>query len=356
MNGSRPRAKRDPRTAPSFVIGTLKGCQNDPGMMRLFSGTPPGCISSSGDLVPEVGFGDTPGYHLRRLGRRGVRFPLRYTPPMPDRLLAVDVGNTNVVLGLWDGDALRSAWRLTTLRDRTADEYGILARELLGRDTSGITAAVVASVVPPLNGTIAAMLHRTFGVEALFVEPGIRTGLSVRTENPLEVGADRIVNAVAAHHLFGGPTIVVDFGTATTFDLVTAAGEYLGGIIAPGFSVASEALFARAARLPRVDIKRPAQLIGANTVASIQSGIWYGYLGLVDGVLARMKDQVPDVGTIVATGTIDEAMIEESRFIERWEPDLTLQGLKLVHDRNARRSTGSAGRAPFSAPKGKKGR
>ncbi|HEY0788967.1 MAG TPA: type III pantothenate kinase, partial [Thermoanaerobaculia bacterium] len=180
---------------------------------------------------------------------------------MSDRLLAVDVGNTNVVLGLWEGDALRNAWRLTTLRDRTADEYGILAKDLLGNEAGGITAAVVASVVPPLNGTIAAMLQRYFAVEPLFVEAGIRTGLSVRTENPLEVGADRIVNAVAAHHLYGGPTIVVDFGTATTFDLVTAAGEYLGGIIAPGFTVASEALFARAARLPRVDFKRPAHLI-----------------------------------------------------------------------------------------------
>jgi type III pantothenate kinase len=256
---------------------------------------------------------------------------------MPSRLLAVDVGNTNVVLGLWEGDTLRSSWRLTTLRDRTADEYGILAKQALGPDATGIDAAVVASVVPPLNGAIAAMLARYFGVDALFVEAGVKTGLSVRTENPLEVGADRIVNAVAAHHLYGGPTIVVDFGTATTFDLVTERGEYLGGIIAPGFTVANEALFARAARLPRVDVRRPVQLVGANTVASIQSGIWYGYLGLIDGVLARMKDEVAGVKTVVATGTLERAMIEESRFIDRWDPDLTLQGLKLVHERNARR-------------------
>jgi type III pantothenate kinase len=247
------------------------------------------------------------------------------------------VGNTNIVLGLWEGDTLRNAWRLTTLRDRTADEYGILAKQLLGETADGVGAAVVASVVPPLNGTIAAMLRRYFAVEPLFVEPGIKTGLSVRTENPLEVGADRIVNAVAAHHLYGGPTIVVDFGTATTFDLVTAAGEYLGGIIAPGFTVASEALFARAARLPRVDFKRPSHLVGTNTVASIQSGIWYGYLGLIDGVLTRMKEEVTDVRTVVATGSLDRAMIEESRLIDRWDPDLTMQGLKLVHERNARR-------------------
>lgn len=254
-----------------------------------------------------------------------------------ERLLAVDVGNTNVVLGLWEGDELRASWRLTTLRDRTADEYGILAKELLGEHAAGVGAAVVASVVPPLNGTIASMLRRYFGVEALFVEPGVKTGLSVRTENPLEVGADRIANAVAAHDLFGGPTIVVDFGTATTFDLVSARGEYCGGIIAPGFTISSEALFSRAARLPRVDFKRPSQLIGTNTVASIQSGIYYGYLGLVDGVLTRMKQEIAGVRTVVATGTLDPSMIEESPAIDRWEPDLTLRGLKLIHERNARR-------------------
>jgi type III pantothenate kinase len=254
-----------------------------------------------------------------------------------DRLLAVDVGNTNVVLGFWEGDELRASWRLTTLRDRTADEYGILAKELLGDAAARVDAAVVASVVPPLNGTVATMLSRYFGVEPLFVEPGVKTGLSVRTENPLEVGADRIVNAVAAHHRFGGPTIVVDFGTATTFDLVTEAGEYLGGIIAPGFTISSEALFSRAARLPRVDLRRPAHLIGTNTVASIQSGIYFGYLGLIDGVLARMKEEVAGVKTVVGTGSLEESMIEESRYIDEWAPDLTLQGLKLVHDRNARR-------------------
>jgi type III pantothenate kinase len=282
-----------------------------------------------------------------RAGERGTletletlktpKTPLGYTPRMPsDRLLAVDVGNTSVVLGLWEGAELRASWRLTTLHDRTADEYGILARELLA-DAAAVDAAIVASVVPPLNGTIASMLSRYFGVDALFVEPGVKTGLSIRTENPLEVGADRIANAVAAHHRFGGPTIVVDFGTATTFDLVTEAGEYLGGIIAPGFTISSEALFARAARLPRVDFKRPAQLIGANTVASIQSGIYFGYLGLIDGVLARMKEEISGVRAVVATGSLERSMIEESRFIGEWAPDLTLQGLKLIHDRNARR-------------------
>jgi type III pantothenate kinase len=254
-----------------------------------------------------------------------------------DRLLAVDVGNTNVVLGLFEGETLLDSWRLTTVRERTADEYGILARQLLGDSGARVGAAVVASVVPPLNGTFSAMLERTFGVDALFVEPGVRTGLSIRTENPLEVGADRIVNAVAAHHLHGGPAIVVDFGTATTFDLVTERGEYLWGIIAPGFTVASEALMARAARLPRVDVRRPSKLIGANTVESIQSGVWYGYLALIEGVLARMKREIAGVKTVVATGTLDREMVEECGLIDGWDPDLTLKGLKLVHDRNARR-------------------
>jgi len=258
------------------------------------------------------------------------------------RVLVVDVGNTNIVLGVYDGEKLVDSWRLATARDRTADEYGILATQVLGPDYSKtLDDAIVASVVPPLNGTIEAMISKYFGVDALFVEPGVKTGLSIQTENPLEVGADRIVNAVAAHALFGGPAVVVDFGTATTFDVVTANGEYRGGVIAPGLTISSEALFARAARLPRVDIRRPAQLIGTNTVASMQSGIYYGYLGLVDGILARITAEIPGIKTIVATGGLADLLVEDSQYINVIDPELTLKGLKIIRDRNAdkKRST-----------------
>lgn len=248
-------------------------------------------------------------------------------------VLVVDIGNTNIVLGLWSGETLSSSWQIGALRERTADEYGILFRQLLGENVA-IDGAIAASVVPPLNGTIAATLERYFSVRPLFVEPGVRTGLSIQTENPLEVGADRIANAVAAHHEFQKTTIVVDFGTATTFDLVSAKGEYRGGIIAPGLTISAEALFSRAARLPRVDIRRPAHLIGANTVASMQSGIFYGYLGLVDGILERMKEEIPEAKSVVATGTTGRIVAEESAHIEQFDPELTMKGLKLIWDRN----------------------
>ena len=251
----------------------------------------------------------------------------------PDRLLVLDVGNSNVVIGLWEGETLVSSWRLSTIRERSSDEYGIMMRQMVDSAGGGARSAIVASVVPPLNTTIGTMIESYFGIRPLFVEPGVRTGLSIQTEHPLEVGADRIVNAVAAHHEYGGPTIIVDFGTATTFDLVTAQGEYRGGIIAPGLTISSEALFARAARLPRVEIRKPAQLIGANTVASLQSGIYYGYIGLVDGILGRMKREIPALRTIVATGGTP-IPLEESEHIERYDPHLTLKGLRLVHEKN----------------------
>lgn len=258
-----------------------------------------------------------------------------------ETLLAVDVGNTNIVLGLWSGEELLGSWRMATSRERTADEYGTLARQMLGEAGRSVEAAVIASVVPPLNGVVTSMLRKTFGLDGMFVEPGVKTGLSIQTENPLEVGADRIVNAVAAHELFGGPTIIVDFGTATTFDLVTERGEYRGGMIAPGLTISSEALFARAARLPRVDIRRPASLIGTNTVASLQSGIYYGYLGLVDGLLSRMKREITSLRTVVATGDAPESLISESEHIEQYDPSLTLKGLRIVHQRNRARKAKS---------------
>ncbi len=249
-------------------------------------------------------------------------------------LLVVDVGNTNIVLGIYSGAQLVTSWRLATARDRTADEYGIVARQLIRSVfAEPLDGAIVASVVPPLNGVIAEMISKYFNVDALFVEPGIKTGLSIQTENPLEVGADRIVNAVAAFDLFGGPTVVVDFGTATTFDLVSAAGEYRGGVIAPGLTISSEALFARAARLPRVDIKRPANLIGTNTVSSMQSGIYFGYLGLVDGILSRMKQEIPGLRRVVATGGLASLLVGESEYIDEVDPELTLKGLKLIYER-----------------------
>ncbi len=256
-------------------------------------------------------------------------------------LLVADVGNTNIVLGIYRGDDLIASWRLSTARDRTSDEYGIVARQLIeGAMSDRLDGAIVASVVPPVNSAIDGMIRAYFNLEPLFVEPGIKTGLSILTENPLEVGADRIVNAVAAFDIYGGPTIVVDFGTATTFDVVSARAEYLGGVIAPGLTISSEALFARAARLPRVDIRRPHHLIGTNTVASMQSGIYYGYLGLVDGILARLKAEIPDLKAVVATGGLASLMADDSEHIEAIDQELTLKGLKIIYDRNKRGAKG----------------
>ena len=253
-------------------------------------------------------------------------------------LLVMDVGNTNTVLGVYDGARLLAHWRLTTVRDRTVDEYGILARNLLSLaaiDAASIDAIIIASVVPPMNGVLEAMAQSYFRVQPLFVEPGVKTGMPILYENPQEVGADRIVNGVAAYERVRDAVIVVDFGTATTFDAITARGEYLGGAIAPGLSIAAEALFQRAARLPRVDIRKPPKVVGRNTIHSLQSGLFYGYIGLVSGILARMREEMTGAVRTIGTGGLSVPLRDElAGLLDEVDPDLTLEGLRILHERN----------------------
>src|SRR5260221_2934824 len=248
-------------------------------------------------------------------------------------LLAIDVGNTNSVLGVFRGDELIANWRLTTAREQTIDEYGVLTRNLFtlaGLDSDAITGVVISSVVPPVNRTFAEMSRVYFGKKALFVEMGVKTGMAVLVDNPSEVGADRIVNGVAAFHQFGGPCIVVDFGTAITFDAISAKGEYLGGVIAPGLGISSEALFARAAKLPRVEIKGPGRIVGTNTVASMQAGLYYGAVDMVDGILQRMKAELGAGTRVIATGGQASLVAKGSKHIEQTGDFLTLTGLRLT--------------------------
>jgi type III pantothenate kinase len=252
-------------------------------------------------------------------------------------LVLVDVGNTNTVFGVYQGDELTESFRFSTDHERTADEYGALLLPLFQRrgiDPETAEAVVISSVVPPLHFTLEQMARRYFGKRPLFIEPGVRTGMPIRYDNPTEVGADRIVNAVAARELYGAPVIVVDFGTATTFDLVNAAGEYAGGIITPGIMISAEALFAHASRLYRVDVRKPAELIGKNTAGAMQAGIYYGYIGLVDGILERLLAEMPGVKSVVATGGLADLIAEGSKYIRQVDPMLTLVGLKLIYEKN----------------------
>jgi type III pantothenate kinase len=254
-----------------------------------------------------------------------------------DLLVLVDAGNTNTVVGIYRGDDLIESFRLSTDRQRTSDEYGALLLPLLARlglDPRRAAAVVISSVVPPLNATLDRLARRFFDCEPLFVEPGVKTGMPIRYDNPAEVGADRIVNALAAREQYGSPVIVVDFGTATTFDVVNAQGEYVGGIIAPGVMIAAEALFAQASRLYRVDIRQPAQLIGRTTGGAMQSGIYWGYVGLVDGILERLLAELAGVKAIVATGGQAELIAAGSKYVQHVDPLLTLTGLKLLYERN----------------------
>jgi len=252
-------------------------------------------------------------------------------------LLTIDVGNTNSVLGVFRGEELIAHWRLTTARSQTVDEYGVLTRNLFtlkDLDPKSVRGIIISSVVPPVNWTLSEMAKIYFGQKALFVEPGVKTGMAVLVDNPMEVGADRIVNGVAAFHQYGGPCIVVDFGTAITFDAISAKGEYLGGVIAPGLGISSEALFARAARLPRVEIKDPGRIVGTNTVASMQSGLYYGAVDMVDGILQRMKTELGASVRVVATGGQASLVAKGSKHIERTDDFLTLTGLRLIWDKN----------------------
>lgn len=252
-------------------------------------------------------------------------------------LLAVDVGNTNIVYGLFEGERLVHQFRVESARGRTADEYAVQLRSLLdmhGIAPSSVQAAIIACVVPSLTDPMVQLVQRAFGREALVVGPGIRTGMAILIENPREVGADRIADAVAGYDRAKGGVIVVDFGTSTNFDVVTPKGEYLGGVLAPGLQISADALFARAAKLPRVEITRPPKVVGKNTVHAMQSGIVYGYVGLVDGIVERLLAELGFPCTVVATGGLAPLIAPLSKTIGEVDDHLTLTGLRILHERN----------------------
>ncbi|MDF2936560.1 MAG: coaX [Paenibacillaceae bacterium] len=252
-------------------------------------------------------------------------------------ILVVDVGNTNIVLGLFEGKTLVQDWRISTNRQATADEYGLTLYSLFahkGMALESVEGVIISSVVPPLMFALESMCRKYIGREPLIVGPGIKTGLSVRYENPREVGADRIVNAVAALELYGPPLIIVDFGTATTFCYIDEKSQYIGGAIAPGIGISTEALYQRAAKLPRIELVKPKSTVGRNTVTSMQAGIIFGYAGQVDGIVQRIKEEFGTKPTVVATGGMAELIAKESRGIEVINPILTLQGLQLIYERN----------------------
>lgn len=255
-------------------------------------------------------------------------------------LLVIDVGNTNVVFGIYKDKELMNNWRIASEKSRTSDEYGLLFEQIFrhhGLEPEDIKSIIISSVVPPLMHTLSAMCVRYFNIEPMVVGPGVKTGMDIKYDNPREVGADRIVNGVAGYEKYGGPLIIVDFGTAITFDAVSREGDYLGGVITPGISISSEALFLRTAKLPKVEIARPDKVIGRNTVNSIQSGLVYGYIGLVDHIIEKMMNELRENGEtvkVIATGGFSTLIGNESKYIESIDKMLTLEGLRIIYERN----------------------
>ena len=252
-------------------------------------------------------------------------------------LLVIDVGNTNIVLGVFKGKTLLDHWRVSTNRLGTTDEYGVLIRNLfylIGVNAKEIDAIIISSVVPPVMPTLERMCQRYFGLVPLVIGPGVKTGMDIKYDNPREVGADRIVNAVAAYELYGGPVIIIDFGTATTFCGVDKKGNYLGGAICPGIGISTEALVQRTAKLPRIEIRRTERVICRNTVESMQAGVFYGFVGQVEGLVARMRKELGAHAKVVATGGLAVVIGPSTKSIDVVEPMLTLEGLRIIYERN----------------------
>jgi type III pantothenate kinase len=252
-------------------------------------------------------------------------------------ILVMDVGNTNIVLGVYEGDDLKYHWRVGTSRKKSEDEYGMFISNLLthvGLGFNDIDGIILSSVVPPLMFPLEKMCEKYFNLKPLIIGPGIKTGLNIKTENPREVGADRIVNAVAALNEYDSPLIIVDFGTATTYCYIDKNKNYLGGAISPGISISTEALYTHAAKLPRIEITKPAHVVGKNTVSAMQAGIFYGYVGQVEGIVKRMKEQAEEEPLVIATGGLAHLIGEESPIIDVVDPFLTLKGLQLIYHKN----------------------
>ena len=252
-------------------------------------------------------------------------------------ILVMDTGNTNIVLGVYDGDELKYQWRMGTNRHKTEDEFGMQVKALFehaGLEMADVEGIIISSVVPPIMFALEHMCNKYFGLKPLVVGPGLKTGLNIKYENPREVGADRIVNAVAGIHEYGSPLIIVDFGTATTLCYINERNEYLGGVIAPGIGISTEALFERASKLPRVELVRPEQVLGKNTVAAMQAGIVFGYVGQVEGLIGRIKAMAGTDPQVIATGGLAPLIAAETDAIDVVDGQLTLKGLKLIYDRN----------------------
>ena len=256
---------------------------------------------------------------------------------MKNMLLAVDVGNTETTLGVFEGDELKADWHIATVISRTVDEHASLLLSLLDNKkikASDISQVSMCSVVPPLTAVFEEVFRQYFSISPLVITAGVKTGVRICMDNPKEVGADRIVDAAAAHHLYGGPLIIVDLGTATTFDTVSAEGDYKGGAIAPGMAAAAESLFKKAAMLPQVELTRPDRTIGTNTIDAMKSGIVFGYVGLVEGVVARIQRELGQKTKVVATGGLAHLIARETKLIDEVNTDLTLVGLRLIHGLN----------------------